>query len=334
MLDVLSQKGVEEDELTEVNVEYVDQCKSKVGDKLAHMGTRDAARDIDYVRGLLGDDKMSYLGFSYGTMLGQVLAQEFPDKLRAMVLDSSDELGPTGLEIANGQALAFEKALQAFADDCNAKADCPIAPDAMGAVNQLLATTEQAPVPAKPRDLGPGEMGTGLALPLYSKDMWEDLATAVADGNKGDGTAMVKLADDYLDASNFDLYYAVNCIDFAWPTEPDGILDAAVAATPAAPHFGPAVINTYLECAMWPEKQDPLKAGGTITPQILVVATTDDPATPYEDGVKTAEQTGGVLLTHKGEGHTSVGEQDACIDNAVTSYLVDGTLPAAGTTCE
>lgn len=334
-VDPYVQTEYEEDDLTEVNVEYVDQCKSKVGDQLAHMGTRDAARDIDHVRGLLGDEKMSYMGFSYGTILGQVLAEEFPDKLRAMVLDGAQSLGATGLDSANTQATSFETALQAFAADCNAKPDCPIAPDAMGAVDKLLATTEQTPVAAKPRDLGPGEMATGLSYPLYSEDLWEDLAKAVADGNNGDGTAMVKLSDQYLAAANFDLYYAVNCIDFAWPTEPDGVLDAAAAAAPAAPHFGFPVINEYLECALWPEKQDPLKpVTSPISPQVLVVATTDDPATPYEEGVKTAEQTGGVLLTHQGEGHTIVGQGDQCIDNAVTAYLVDGTLPAAGTTCQ
>jgi len=145
---------------------------------------------------------------------------------------------------------------------------------------------------------------------------------------------MVKLADTYLGEVDFDLYYAVNCIDFAWPDDPSGVLDAAAASATAAPHFGQPEANEYLECSLWPVDADPLKpSDGPISPQVLVVATTDDPATPYDQGVKTAQQTGGVLLTHKGEGHTSVGDGDACIDGAVTTYLVDLKLPPAGTTC-
>ena len=324
----------ERDALVKVNERYVKACNKQEGDKLAHMGTRDAARDIDFVREVLGDDQISYLGLSYGTVLGQVYAQEFPDRVRAMALDGSVPIGPTGLESAESQAVGFETALKAFAAECDPRPDCPIGPDAMGAVEGLLAQTQQEPVPAKPRKLGPGEMATGLSLPLYSQDMWPDLAKAVSAGLKGRGSAMVKLADTYLGEVDFDLYYAVNCIDFEWPDDPDEMIEAAKAAATTSPHFGDPEVNEYLECSMWPVDADPLKpVTQPISPQVLVVATTDDPATPYAEGQRTARTLGGVLLTHKGEGHTSVGDGDACIDNAVTSYLVDLKLPAAGTTC-
>lgn len=325
----------EGDELVEVNEQYVTACDDEAGDLLSHMGTRDAARDLDQVRDMLGDDQIAYLGLSYGTILGQVYAEEFPDRVRAMVLDGAVAIGPGGVDTAKAQAAGFEQALQAFAADCDAKADCPIAPDSLGKVERLLALVEEAPVDASPRDLGPGEMATGLSLPLYSQDLWPDLATAVHDGLDGDGTAMVKLADTYLGEANFDLYYAVNCRDYAWPDDADALLEAARNAAPTAPHFGQAEVNQYLECALWPAPSHPLEApDGPIDPQVLVVATTDDPATPYAEGVQTAKDLGGVLLTHQGEGHTVVGQGNVCVDAAVTSYLLDGTLPAEGTTCD
>jgi len=321
--------------LVDVNKDYTDACQDEVGDLLPHMGTRDAARDIDRIRELLGDEKMSYLGMSYGTILGQVYAAEFPDRVRAMVLDASVPLGPTGIELATTQAAGFETALEAFAKDCNAKADCPIAPDAIDSIDKLLARTEKEPIPAKPRDLGPGEVATGLSLPLYSQDMWPDLAKAVAAGLKGDGSPMVKLADTYLGEVDFDLYYAVNCIDFEWPSSTRKFITAADTAGETDTHFGQPEVNQYLECATWPVDQDPLEASSQpISPRPLVIATTGDPATPYDYGKQTAEQTGGLLLTHLGEGHTSVGEGDECIDPIVAAYLVDGKLPADGTTCD
>lgn len=323
--------------LIQESQEYVDGCQSAVGDLLPHLGTVDNARDLDAVRQALGDDQISYLGYSFGTALGQVYAEQFPERVRAMVLDAVVELGPTGVELAEEQAVGFEDALHAFADSCNTKESCPIAPDAIAAIDDLNQQVETEPIPAEPRDLGPGELGLALAEPLYDEYLWPDLADSVDEALDGDGSGMVGLADDYLSVTSFDVYFAVNCLDFAWPDSPEELLADGAAAAGEAPHFGEPIVNDYVRCAMWPVEAEPIgdiTAPGT--PPILVVSTTGDPATPYEAGVRTAEKLeSGVLLTYEGEGHGVVFSSGvSCVDDAALTYLIDLAPPDDGTSCE
>ena len=321
--------------LLEVSQEYVDGCESAVGDVLPHLGTRDVAHDIDTVRELMGDDQISYLGFSYGTAIGQVYAQDFPENIRAMVLDGVLELGPTGPEIAEEQALGFERALGSFVDNCNDDDNCPLAPDAEGAIEDLIAQVEEEPIPSDSRDLGPGELNVGIGMALYSESLWPDLANGIAAALDGDGSGMVALADQYLSIGNFDVYFGVDCLDFEWPDTPEELLADGAAIKDDAPHFGEYIVNDYVRCAMWPVEPEPLtKVTGPGTPPILVVSTTNDPATPYEAGVHVAENLeSGVLLTYEGDGHTVVGNGVACVDDAVARYLVDLEPPEDGATC-
>lgn len=321
--------------LIDVSQDYIDGCQDGVGDLLGHLGTEEVARDIDAVRAAMGDEELNYLGFSYGTAIGQELAELFPERVRALVLDGVLELGPTGLELAAEQAAGFEVALQAYADDCNDDPSCPIGPDAVAKIEELTAKVEEAPIDARPRDLGPGELATGLTLPLYSESLWPELSSAVADALDGDGSAMVGLADEYLSLGDTDIYFAVNCLDAEWPETPEEVLAAGTAAEAESPHFGQTIVNDYIRCAMWPVEEDPLVAGtAPDAPPILVVSTTNDPATPYEAGVRTAERlASGVLLTYEGDGHTVVGNGVSCVDDLVVEYLVDLTVPEDGTTC-
>jgi pimeloyl-ACP methyl ester carboxylesterase len=321
--------------LLDVSTAYVAGCQRAAGDLLPHLGTIDVARDIDAVRAAMGDDQINYLGFSYGTAIGQELAELFPDRVRAMVIDGVLELGPTGTEQAAAQSLGFEQALDAFAADCDADPSCPVGPDAMAAIDELSARVEEEPIPGSPRDLGPGELSTGLAMPLYSQSLWPDLADAIASGLDGDGSGMVGLADQYLDLADTDIYFAVNCLDSDWPESPDEVLAAGVAAGRAAPHFGEPIVNDYVRCAMWPAEEEPLRpVTAPDAPPIVVVSTTGDPATPYEAGVRVAERLeSAVLLTYEGEGHGVVGNGVPCVDDAVARYLVELEPPEDGTTC-
>jgi pimeloyl-ACP methyl ester carboxylesterase len=325
--------------LLEVSAEYVDDCSSRYGDLLPFVGTRDVAKDMDAVRAAMGDDQLSFLGFSYGTAIGQVYAELFPERLRSMVLDGVLELGPSGLESAAAQAVGFETALARYVEYCDAAEGCETAGNALGAVEQVLALAEQPggiPARAGGRPAGPGEASLGISLALYSQSLWNDLDGALADALGGDGSALVELADQYIDLGDFEIYFAVNCMDFAWPTgDPQAFLDAAKAAAATSPHFGEAIVNDYIRCVDWPVVPDPLEpvtAPGT--PPILVVSTTGDPATPYEAGVRVAERlASGVLVTNEGDGHTALADGKACLDDLLVAYLVDGEAPADGTTC-
>lgn len=327
-------------ELLDVSRRYTDGCAARVGlDTLALLGTRDVALDLDVVRAAMGDEQLSYLGASYGTSIGQVYAQLFPARVRAMVLDGVVELGVPGLDAAHDQAAGFEDALQRWAAACRADDACPVGDDPVGAVEDVLAAAERPgglPAPGADRSAGPSEANLGIGLTLYSPSLWSSLEAALDDALDGDGTALVDLADEYLGVGGFDVYFAVNCLDQAWPTgDPDAVLAAAAEAGRSAPHFGEALVNDYVRCATWPVPPQPLEASALPgTPPILVVSTTGDPATPYEQGVRLARSLAdGVLLTYDGEGHGATAGVDACIDDHVARYLVDLDPPADGTTC-
>jgi pimeloyl-ACP methyl ester carboxylesterase len=324
--------------LLDVSRRYVADCEATHGDLLPHLGTRDVARDMDAVRAAMGDEQLSYLGFSYGSVIGQVYADEFPERVRAMVLDGIVELGPSGPELATEQARGFEVALQRFADACAANRSCLPGRDVLATVDEVLAAAEVEdgiPAPRADRPAGPGEATLGVAYPLYAEALWRQLGNALADAVEGDGSRLVSLADGYLGAGAFEVYFAVNCLDFAWPDDPAETMAMAKAAASVAPRFGEALVNDYIRCSLWPVPADPLgPVAAPGTPPILVISTTGDPATPYEAGVAVAQRlTSGVLVTNEGDGHTVVLDGKPCIDRIVERYLVDLEAPQSGTSC-
>ena len=322
--------------LVAISQEYAADCERTRRTLLPHVGTRDVARDMDVVRGAMGDDQLSYLGYSYGTSIGQAYAELFPARVRALVLDGLIDPAPSGLEVAVQQAQGFETALANWAEGCPTRSTCRFDGSPLDAVDQMLALAE-AGVPSSGglRTLGPGEAAVGLAFPLYQHALWGALDEAVTDALDGDGAGMVALADDYLSIVDFAPYFAVSCLDSSWPDTPDEFLTAAEDAALVAPRFGEAVVNDYIRCAVWPAEPDPVgavRADGA--PPILVVSTTGDPATPYENGVIVADRlASGVLLTHQGEGHTIVFQGSSCVDDIAIDYLVDLEVPTDGSRC-
>ena len=324
----------------EVSEEYVEDCGAKYSEVLPHLGTRDVARDMDAVRAAMGDEQLSYLGYSYGTVIGQVYADLFPDRVRSMVLDGVVEPGLTGLESADEQAAGFETALARFAEACDGDPGCGTDGKTLQAVEDVLQLAEEAegiPIAGDDRHLGPGEANLGITYALYAESLWPVLGEALADALGGDGGGLLELAEGYHDIGAFEIYFAVNCLDSAWPVgDPDAVFAQGKATAEASPHFGEALINDYVRCAMWPTPPAPLEpvtAPGTSP--ILIVSTTGDPATPYASGVAVAERLeSGVLITNEGDGHGVVGNGKACIDDMVAAYLVDGVVPEDGLVCE
>lgn len=321
--------------LLDVSRRYAEGCAAGAGDLLAHIGTMDAAHDLDVVRAAIGDEQISFLGISYGSLLGQVYAHRFPTRVRAMVIDGIVEPGVPGLDGAAAQAVGFERVFDAFVAACDAEPACPLAGDTRGSTERLIAQAEASPLAREGGVVGPGEVWPALVVNLYGEGGWPDLAYAIDAGLDGDGSLLGQLFEDYTGLADFDIYFSVSCIDQDWPEDPTELLAAAKAAAGAAPLFGEETVNDYIRCAVWPVEEQPLPAiTAPGTPPILVVSTTNDPATPHDAAVRVADRLeSAVLLTVEGDRHGAVSGGISCVDGHVAHYLLNVIPPPEGTVC-
>jgi len=324
---------------------FADECADEYGDILSHVGTKNVARDMDEIREALGEEKLNYVGYSYGTSLGAVYADLFPERIRAWVLDGGTDLSLPYKDVNRTQMIGFERAFEAYLQDCRDKG-CSLAKDGdpRTAVEAIIAKAETAPISSKSADrsAGPGEVQLGIISAMYSKFSWTSLTRALEQAQDGDGSGLVRLTDQYLNREGNGEYpnlieanIAVNSVDSECPKDPEEYRKLGEEFAKDAPTFGRSAATAGLVCAFWPADSDPVETPtGRGAPPIIVIATTNDPATPYEWGKAMSEQLeSGVLVTNRGEGHTIYAQGSACIDSVVNAYLLTLAVPAAGTTC-
>jgi pimeloyl-ACP methyl ester carboxylesterase len=325
---------------------FADECAQKHSKLLPHLGTPNVARDMDQLRAALGDAKLTYVGFSYGTSIGAHYAELFPQNVRALVLDGALDMSLGALDISLEQALGFDKALQTFFAWCGGAANnCAWAEGGTPAeaFKALSAEVDAQPLMASDRPLGPGEFLFGVIAPLYSgEDGYRALSGALTSASRGDGSTLLEFTDSYLNRKSDGSYgniqeanNAVNCLDAPGP-DYTGLRAEAMRFEVTSETFGLATLTGLLVCAHWPVQAQPrmsaLKGAGAAP--ILVVGTTGDPATPYAWAEALASQLeSGALLTYEGEGHTAYLRSVPCIDDAVNAYLIEGTVPEAGKRC-
>jgi pimeloyl-ACP methyl ester carboxylesterase len=317
-------------------------CGTKYGDTLPLFSTEQAAKDMDAIRAAVGDEKLTYLGYSYGTLLGATYAQLFPTKIRALVLDGAVDPAMPSVASSEGQAKGFERAFTNFSTWCaSAGARCPVAPNARAAVTSALQTARTATATgAGGRKATAGWVFTAVISSLYSESRWPELASALADLKNGNPKGIFELADSYAerDASGrysnlFDANLAVNCTDDDKSVTVEQARQLQGEWRAKYPLFG-ASLALNLICAQWPGKRDPYPVGKAEgAPPIVVVGTKGDPATPYEQTPALATMLGvGVVLTWEGEGHTAY-PQTRCVTTAVNDYLIALKVPANGQSC-
>jgi pimeloyl-ACP methyl ester carboxylesterase len=351
--------GLDADAVVARAQRYVDACLAANGDILEHVSTANVARDMDALRAAVGDQQLTYLGFSYGTFLGATYAALFPDRYRALVLDGP--LDPQRyiddpVSLSSTQLAAFERALNRFFVACAADQNACAGfggNDPRAAYDALLATAAATPVPADrytadPRPVSADDIRDSTAVLLYSKRTWALLAAALAQAASGDGAVIRALVDLVLyprrpDGSfdpQTDRFFAISAGEQRWPIDVDAYLERGAREWVDSPHFWGTAAYSEIPHALWP-KHDEDAYGGPFTlpgssPTVLVVATTYDPATPYSGGPALVRELGNArLLTMDGDGHTAYGQGNSpCVDSAAESYLIDGTLPAGGTVCQ
>ena len=333
--------------LIAVSKQFADDCWNRNGGYLSHVGTIDAARDMDVLRAALGDAKLTYYGASYGTYLGAKYAQLFPTRIRAMVLDGAVNPAENTVTSDIGQSKGFETDLNDFLHWCVAHGSCPLGGTVAAAqrgLDRLEAKVRAHAEPVGTRSLGVGEFVIGLADGFYSTSEWGKLRSALASAISGAGGPMLKLSDDLLERRSNGSYsnlmesnMAINCVDRESPRSVQGFDAFAKQAATASPHFGADILYSSLPCAFWHvppvEHAHPVSAPGA--PPILVVGTTHDPATPYVSAQALARQLGaaGRLVTLAGDGHTAYFRFDPCIERLLNPYLMSARVPHGSLRC-
>lgn len=330
--------------------EFAAGCQARSQRILPHVSTVDAARDMDLLRAVLGDEKLTYVGASYGTFLGATYADLFPGRVGRLVLDGAMDPARPAVDLNRDQTAGFETAFTAFAKDCAKQPGCPLGkggPDEVAArLKEFLRKVDAQPVPTGETDrpLGEALATTGVIEAMYDEGAWPQLREALTAAMDGDGSSLLALADSYYqrepDGKYPNLMFAnaaVNCLDQPPAfTGPDAVESALPSFEKASPVFGEGFAWASLNCTYWPAKATgtakPLTAKGAAP--ILVVGTTRDPATPYKWAQALAGQLeSGTLLTYDGDGHTAYGRGSDCIDTSINQYLLEGKVPADGKKC-
>ena len=326
------------------------ECVANSGDVVAEMDTESAARDMDVLRAVLGDERTTYLGFSYGTHLGARYADLFPERVGRLVLDGGVDPALSNAQAVADQAAGFEENLRHWVQYCQAEIrDCAVAgseEEATRRIQQLIASVEEQTVTVPDgRRVTATNVVEGILVPLYSPANYSQLNDALRAAFDGDLSQLMAMSDynhgrneqGVYTANTTLAFTAVNCLD-----QPDETLtDEQMAQEQErleelAPTFGPYLGYGEAACQGWPvdaaDAPAPLDAEGA--DPILVVGTTHDPATPYPWSEALVEQLGAArLLTYDGWGHTAYTSGSPCVREAVDGYLLEGALPDEGTTC-
>lgn len=352
--DVTPDDAKETDALVAAYKKFAEGCGADAPKLLRHVSTVEAARDMDIVRAALGDEKLHYVGASYGTFLGATYAGLFPDRAGRLVLDGAMDPSLPARRLNLEQTEGFDTAFTAFAKDCVRQSDCPLgdagtSPEQAGKnLKAFFEDLDARPIPtgdADGRRLTESLATIGVIAAMYDEAAWQQLRESLtAAMRENDGAGLLVLSDSYYerdaDGEYTNLMFAnaaVNCLDLAPAfTSPDDVRRALPEFEKASPVFGEGLAWASLNCAYWPVEAtgeaQRIEAKGAAP--IVVVGTTRDPATPYRWAEALAGQLSSArLLTYEGDGHTAYGRGSSCIDSAINTYLLAGTPPKDGKRC-
>ena len=335
---------------------YGKACESRVGPLLKHVSTLNVVRDFERLRAALGEDRINYIGFSYGTLVGATYAALYPHRVRAMVLDGNvDPQRRTNDRLGNKfeRAGGFELALDGFLSACDAAGPgCAFAGNARAKYHALIATLARGPVATSDGILSFSDVTSPLARRLYSLARFPEAAEALQaaylavnpaltsddQGNfnlspvPSEGSANPPPAYSY---GGSDALFAINCVDAPLPRHPSAYAGFAAWFESTHPSFGRAEAFSELPCATWPAVTDDRYRGpwtSRADTPVLIINSTYDPATPYRFAQRMRQQLGHArLLTLDGFGHCS--QASACVYDWLERYLVDRQAPPDGTRC-
>jgi pimeloyl-ACP methyl ester carboxylesterase len=335
----------EKQALIDASQAFNDKCEEKSGTILPYISTKASAQDINSLRLALGEEKVSFFGFSYGSELGTTWATMFPETVRAIVVDGAVDPNASSIQEGMNQAKGFEGQLAAFLKQCSEKTTCAFhnGGNAEAAFDKLVIDIDSKPLEVS-KDRTPvtqGVLFTAVAQAMYSDYYWPQLSEALNDAQLGDGKGILQLYDDYYQrntdgtyGNELEAFLAISCLDDPGATSTEEVDSHIEEFIAAAPRLGGNFAYGY-SCALWPVKQaDRVTITGKSAGPIVVVGTTGDPATPLSSTRKMAlglEQ--GILIVVDANQHTGYGANN-CVVKAVDDYLIKLIVPANELTCK
>jgi pimeloyl-ACP methyl ester carboxylesterase len=343
--DDTPQTDAERSQIVATDQRFVEGCMARSADILQHVGTNDSARDMDVIRRAVGEQQISYFGFSYGSELGAAWATLFPDTVRAMVLDGAADPEADPVESSIQQLRGFERALDAFLAQCSEDEACAFnnRGDAAGAFDTLMAQLDATPIPSAPDrpPLNRAMATVAVIQAMYRQSFWPALAQSLAAAQAGDGAGLLQFFDMYYQRSQdgtwgnqLEAFRVIDCMDQTLRQTVEEVDADTPAFNAAAPRLVPADSAGGYVCGFLPPATDPrvdVTAAGA--GPVLVIGTTGDPATPFE-GTRTMadELDDGRLVVVTANQHTGYGVNE-CVIDVVNKYLVDLEPPDGETTC-
>ena len=344
-LDSPPETPEEKQALIDASQAFNDKCAENSGTILPYISTMASAQDINSLRLALGEEKVSYFGFSYGSELGTTWATMFPETVRAIVVDGAVDPNASSVQEGMNQAKGFEGQLTTFLKQCSEKTTCAFhnGGNAEEAFDKLVLDIDTTPLEVS-KDRTPvtqGVLFTAVAQAMYSDYYWPQLSEALNAAQGGDGKGILQLYDDYYQrntdgtyGNELEAFLAISCLDDPGATSAEEVDLHIEEFITAAPRLGGNFAYGY-SCALWPVKQaDKVTITGKGAGPIVVIGTTGDAATPLESTRKMAlglEQ--GILIVVDANQHTGYGANN-CVVKAVDEYLIKLKVPANETTCK
>ena len=333
------------DSLLEANRWLGKQCEKADADLLPNLNTTNSARDIESMRKALGEDKINYLGFSYGTALGQIYATLFPDNFRSMVIDGVIDLELDPEKTAVEQIVGFEDSLNEFFNYCR-NSICKYAKgkDPRTAYIDIVNSVDANPIKSAIDPdviVDPAVMDIGVPYYLYGGlSGWRSLDSALTDLQVGDPAELFNGFSAYLGRSpggrydgSYESFLTIGCSDGSLGDEKK-LIELSKSSQSKAPIFGESSVFLSLPCSTWPDAQESstIEVENKGKVPIVVIGTTGDPATPVQWARSAAKSLGNsVYVERVGEGHTAYGQGNLCIDDLVNQYFISGIAPAPKT---
>ncbi|MGI9053795.1 MAG: alpha/beta hydrolase [Ilumatobacteraceae bacterium] len=343
-VDITPDDDAERQAIIDLAEEFADECEAGNADILPFIGTNNSARDMDSIRQALGEDEISYFGFSYGSELGATWATLFPETVRAAVLDGAADPNADPLQSSLQQTRGFEATLATYLAECSADPECAFhnGGDAEGAFDGLMTSLDEAPVPSEAGrpDVDRGVALQGVVQAMYSDAIWDQLSDALAAAQAGDGAGLLELYDGYFQrepdgtwGNELEAFQSIVCMDqLERPTIEESDADVPLF-NEAGPRIAPETTGDYF-CTFYPESMDArVEVTGAGAGPIVVIGTTGDAATPL-DSTRAMASTleDGRLVVVTADQHTGYGV-NTCVDDIVHAYLIDLEVPPEESQC-